>query len=165
MFNPKIPKNEILTFAKTNWINKAANLVMIGDTGLGKSHIASSLCYEGILQGHTTSFITAFDLLSIIKNANNPVNKIDYYSKIKILCIDELGYTYHKKEDSDIIFQIISKRTEILPTIITTNLIPKDWGTIFSGPAASAILDRLSFNGKFIVFEGDTYRPHIKKSK
>ena len=41
----------------------------------------------------------------------------------------------------------------------------RNWGTIFSGPAASAILDRLSFNGKFIVFEGDTYRPHIKKSK
>ncbi len=163
LFNPKIPKNEIITFSKSKWITKPANLVMIGDTGLGKSHIATSLCYEAILQGHTTTFITAFDLLSKIKNSINPASKIEYYSKIQILCIDELGYTFHKKEDTDVIFQVISKRTEILPTIISTNLIPKEWGTLFSGSAASAILDRLSYNGKFLIFEGDSYRSKYKK--
>jgi hypothetical protein len=56
-------------------------------------------------------------------------------------------------EDPDILFQVISKRSEMLPTIVTTNLPPKEWGAIFSGAAASAILDRLSFNGRFITFE------------
>ena len=147
-----------MSFVNTPWIDSAANLVLIGDTGLGKSHISSALCYEAILLGYPTMFISAFDLTSKIQKALNPSSKIDYYAKVKVLCIDELGYTYHKKEDTDILFQIISKRSEILPTVVTTNLAPKEWGSIFSGAAASAILDRLSFNGRFIAFEGRSYR-------
>ena len=157
-FNPKVSKEEILSFHSSTWVENASNLVLIGDTGLGKSHIGSALCYEAILQGFSTMFITAFDLISKIKKSLNPSSKIDYYSKLRVLCLDELDYTYHKKEDTDIIFQIISKRCEVLPTIVTTNLPPKEWGSIFSGAAASAILDRLSFNGRFITFEGRSYR-------
>ena len=158
LFNPKISKEDIMSFVNTQWIDSASNLVLIGDTGLGKSHISAALCYEAILQGHPTMFISAFDLTSKIQKALNPSSKIDYYAKVKVLCIDELGYTYHKKEDTDILFQIISKRSETLPTMVTTNLAPKDWGSIFSGAAASAILDRLSFNGRFITFDGRSYR-------
>ena len=157
-FNPKISKDDILTFVHSPWIENASNLVLIGDTGLGKSHIAAAICYEALLRGYPTACITAFDLVSKIHKAYNPGSKIDYYAKLRVLCIDELGYTYHKKEDTDILFQIISKRNEILPTIVTTNLSPKDWGSIFSATAASAILDRLSFNGTFITFEGRSYR-------
>jgi DNA replication protein DnaC len=163
-FNPKIAKEDILSFARSPWVESASNLVLIGDTGLGKSHIATALCYEAILAGFPTARITAFDLTSKIHKAPNPATKIDYYSKMRVLCIDELGYTYHKKDDTDSLFQIISKRSEILPTIVTTNLAPKDWGSIFSGAAASAILDRLSFNGRFITFEGGSYRL-LKKHK
>jgi len=163
-FNPKISKDDILTFIHSPWIENAFNLVLIGDTGLGKSHIAASICYEAILRGYPTACITAFDLVSKIHRAYNPATKIDYYAKVRVLCIDELGYTYHKKEDTDTLFQIISKRNEILPTIVTTNLAPKEWGSIFSATAASAILDRLSFNGRFITFEGRSYRL-LKKHK
>lgn len=164
LFNPKISKEEVLSFVNSPWIEKAFNLVLIGDTGLGKSHISAAICYEAILRGYPTACITAFDLVSKIHKAYNPASKIDYYAKIRVLCIDELGYTYHKKEDTDILFQIISKRNEILPTMVTTNLAPKEWGSIFSATAASAILDRLSFNGRFITFEGRSYRL-LKKHK
>jgi DNA replication protein DnaC len=163
-FNPKITKDDILTFVNSPWIQNAFNLVLIGDTGLGKSHIAASICYEAVLRGYPTAFITAFDLVSRIHKARNPASKIDFYAKVRVLCIDEIGYIYHKKEDTDILFQIISKRNEILPTIVTTNLAPKEWGSIFSATAASAILDRLSFNGRFITFEGRSYRL-LKKHK
>jgi len=163
-FNPKISKDDIMTFVHSPWIENASNLVLIGDTGLGKSHIAAGICYEALLRGYPTACITAFDLVSRIHKVYNPSSKIDYYSKVRVLCIDELGYTYHKKEDTDILFQIISKRNEILPTIVTTNLSPKDWGSIFSTTAASAILDRLSFNGTFITFEGRSYRL-LRKNK
>ncbi len=122
-FNPKIPKEDILSFRNSSWTQDALNLVLIGDTGLGKSHIADSLCYDAILEGFPTMRITAYDLVSKVNNALNPDTKIKYYSKIRVLCIDEVGYTYHKKEDTDIIFQIISKRNEILPTVVTTNLL------------------------------------------
>jgi len=163
-FNPKISKEEIMAFVNSPWIESAFNLVLIGDTGLGKSHISSAICYDAILKGFPTARITAFDLVSKIQKSSNATARIDYYAKVRVLCIDELGYMFHKKEDTDILFQIISKRNEILPTIVTTNLAPKEWGSIFSSTAASAILDRLSFNGRFIAFEGRSYRL-LKKHK
>lgn len=163
-FNPKLPKEEILAFAHEDWITEAANLVLIGDAGLGKSHLAKSLCYEAILKGYPTAFITTFDLISKIKKTPHPATLVDHYGKIAVLCLDELGYTYHKKEDTDLLFQIISKRGEAHSTLITTNLIPKEWGTIFSGPAASAILDRLILNGKFITLEGKSYRLNLRRT-
>ena len=114
-FNPKMPKEEILAFARSNWITEMANLVLIGDAGLGKSHLAKALCYEAILKGHPTAFITTFDLISKIKKTLHPATLIDHYGRIAVLCLDELGYTYHKKEDTDLIFQIISKRGETRP--------------------------------------------------
>lgn len=164
-FNPKTPKQEFLTFRNSPWLEKACNLVLIGDAGIGKSHLAKALCYDAILKGHSAYFISTFDLVSKIKKSPHPAHRIDYYAKaIHVLCLDELGYTFHQKEDTDLIFQIISKRTELLPTIVTSNLSPKQWGSIFSGSAASAILDRLSFNGSFLTWEGKSYRLLKKNS-
>ena len=163
-FNTSVPRQEITSFRSSDWMNSAANLVMIGDVGIGKTHIAKALCYDAIQLGYQVYFATAFDLLSKIRRSSNLAGRIDYYSRmVKVLCIDELGYTVYHKEDIDILYQIVAKRSEILPTIITTNLIPKDWGKIFSGSAASATLDRLSINGKFIAWEGRSYRKHGKK--
>lgn len=158
-FNPTAPKEDILKLRNSPWIASAANLVMIGNPGLGKSHLAKAFCYEAILDGHSACFLTAFDLIAKIKRARYPENKINHYAKnIRVLCIDELGYVYHDKYDSDLIYHVISKRAETNPTIITSNLAPKDWGKVLSGAAASAVLDRLSHNGTFLTWEGKSYR-------
>lgn len=158
-FNPKCPKHDIMAFRQSNWVEEAANLVLIGDVGVGKTHIGKALCHDAVVKGYQTLFITVFDIVSKIKTAQSSVNRIEYYSKnIQVLCLDELGYCFHSKEDTDLLFQIITKRSECLPTIITTNLLPKQWGAVFSGTAASAILDRLSANGKFLTWEGKTGR-------
>lgn len=158
-FNPKVPRQTILEFRNSDWISDAKNLVLIGDAGVGKSHIAKALCYDAIMEGHRTCFVTVYDLVTRVSRSKNPDAKINFFGqKVKVLCLDELGYAYHPKKDVDLLFQIISKRSELLPTIITTNLLPKEWGSIFSGSAASAILDRLSYNGKFITVEGRSYR-------
>jgi DNA replication protein DnaC len=68
-FNPKISKDDIVTFVNSPWVEQAFNLVLIGDTGLGKSHIAAAICYEAILRGYPTACITAFDLVSRIHKA------------------------------------------------------------------------------------------------
>jgi DNA replication protein DnaC len=83
---------------------------------------------------------------------------IDYYAKVPVLRLDELGYVVPTKEQADAFFQIISKRTEVRTTLVTTNLIPSQWGKIFDSVTASAILDRLSMNGRFIICEGRSYR-------
>ena len=164
-YNTHFPKQEILAFRNSSWIQQGANLVLIGDSGLGKSHIVRALCHDAIMKGYSAYCRTAFDFLSRIKKAISISSRIDYFgsSAIQVLCIDELDYSVHEKEDADILFQIIAKRNEILPTLITTNLAPKQWGSMFSGPVASAILDRLSCKGTFLTCEGRSYRSQIKR--
>lgn len=163
-FNPKFPKEDVLAFRNSSWIEEGANLLMIGDTGLGKSHTVKALCYDAILKGYSSVFVTAFDLIAKIRKAANLAAKVEYYGNIvRVLAIDELGYTAHSREEGDLLFQIISKRSERYPTLITTNLAPKHWGSIFSGAAASAILDRLSYHGTTLKLEGPSYRPTKKR--
>jgi DNA replication protein DnaC len=80
-FNPKCPKHDIIAFRQSNWIEEAANLVLIGDVGIGKTHIAKSLCHDAVIKGHPALFITVFDIVSKIKAAQSPVAKIEYYRK------------------------------------------------------------------------------------
>lgn len=157
-FNPKIPRDKIMTFVNSGWINSAANLVLIGPSGLGKTHIGDAICYRAVQNGCSTVSITSHDLVAKFKKAKNPYTLIDYYARIKVFCLDELGYVFPSQDSTNYIFQIISKRSELLPTIITTNLIPSQWGRLFDSATASAILDRLSLKGTFITFEGRSYR-------
>jgi DNA replication protein DnaC len=157
-FNPKIPRDKIMEFMQTDWLNIPANLVIIGPAGVGKSHIAAALCHDAVMKGKQTVFVSLFDLTAKLSKAKNIYSLIDYYARMPILCLDELGYVIPSKEQADAIFQIISKRSETGTSIITTNLVPSDWGKIFDTATASAILDRLSLNGRFITFEGRSYR-------
>jgi DNA replication protein DnaC len=157
-FNPKIPRDKLMEFVQTDFLKKPSNLVLVGAAGVGKTHLASALCHRAVLQGYQTVFITLFDFTSRLAKAKNPYTLIEYYSKVPLLCLDELGYVVPTKEQADAFFQIISKRTEVRTTIVTTNLVPSQWGKIFDSVTASAILDRLSMNGRFIICEGRSYR-------
>jgi DNA replication protein DnaC len=157
-FNPKIPRDKLMEFMQTDWLKIPANLVIIGPAGVGKSHIAAALCHDAVMRGKQTVFVSLFDLTAKLSKAKNIYSLIDYYARMPILCLDELGYVIPSKEQADAIFQIISKRSETATSIITTNLVPSDWGKIFDTATASAILDRLSLNGRFITFEGRSYR-------
>lgn len=157
-FNPKIPRDKIMEFMQTDWLVLPANLILIGPTGVGKSHIAAAFCHHAVMKGTQTVFTTLFDLTAKLAKAKNVYSLIDYYARVKILCLDELGYVIPSKEQADAIFQIVSKRSETATSIITTNLVPSDWGKIFDSATASAILDRLSLNGRFLTLEGRSYR-------
>ena len=157
-FNPLIKREEILTFTQIAPNAQVRNLVLIGPSGVGKSHLASAICYQAINQGIPTAFITCFDLVHKLKRSLNKHAMLEYYSTIKLLCLDELGYVFPTPEQANDIFQIISKRSELSSTIVTTNLLPSHWGKIFEASTATAILDRLSLNGTFITCEGKSYR-------
>ena len=157
-FNPKIPRDKVLELINTDWLKKPCNLVLIGPAGVGKTHMATALCHDALMKGRHAVFLTLFDLTAKLSKAKSLYGLIDYYAKAQVLCIDELGYVIPTKEQADCLFQIISKRVEIGTTLITTNLVPSDWGKVFDTATASAILDRLSMNGRFITFEGRSYR-------
>lgn len=157
-YNPKVPRDKIMEFMNTQWLTKPSNLVLIGPAGVGKTHIATALCHDALSKGHQTAFLTLFDLTAKLAKAKSTYSFIEYYSRANVLCIDEIGYVIPTKEQADCVFQIISKRAEVGTTIVTTNLVPSNWGKVFDTVTASAILDRLSMNGKFITFEGRSYR-------
>jgi len=157
-FNPKLPRDKIMAFMQTDWLKIPANLVIIGPAGVGKTHIANAFCHDAVMKGNQTVFVSLFDLTAKLAKAKSVYSLIDYYARVPVLCLDELGYVIPSKEQADAIFQIVSKRTEMGTTIVTTNLVPSDWGKIFDTATASAILDRLSLNGRFITFEGRSYR-------
>lgn len=157
-FNPGLPRTEIMSLSQSSWGTDIKNAVLIGPSGVGKSHLTSAVCYQAIQKGIPTAFITCFDLVNKLKRSTSKYTMLQYYSTIKLLCLDELGYVFPNQEQANDIFQIISKRSELASTIVTTNLIPSQWGKIFEASTATAILDRLSLNGKFITCEGRSYR-------
>lgn len=157
-FSPKLPREKFMAFRNSPWIQDTQNLVLIGPSGVGKSHLASAFCYEAIQQGMTAAFISCFDLVAKLKLARNKHTLIQYYSTVKVFCLDELGYVFPSQEEANDIFQIVSKRSEIGSTIVTTNLVPSAWGKIFDAATATAILDRLNLKGTFLTLEGDSYR-------
>ena len=157
-FNPQLPRGEIMSLSQSSWGSEVKNAVLIGPSGVGKSHLASAICYYAIRKGIPTAFITCFDLVNKLKRSTGKYTMMQYYTNIKLLCLDELGYVFPSQEQANDIFQIISKRSEITSTIVTTNLIPSQWGKIFEAATATAILDRLSLNGKFVTCEGRSYR-------
>lgn len=157
-FNPKVPKEKVMEFMQTDWLARPCNLVLIGPSGVGKTHVASAICYDAVTKGRQTVFLTLFDLTAKLTKARSAYSLIDYYAKVPVLCLDEVGYVMPSREHADYLFQIVSKRVEIGTTIVTTNLIPSQWGKVFDSVTASAILDRLSMNGTFVTFEGRSYR-------
>lgn len=157
-FNSKLPREKFLQFVGTRWLTEPANLLLIGQAGVGKTHLATALCHDALTKGFQTLFLTLFELTAKIAKARNPYNLIEFYSRVPVLCIDELGYVIPSREQADALFQVISRRVEVNSTIVTTNLIPSQWGKIFDATTASAILDRLSHNGTFLTLEGRSYR-------
>lgn len=157
-FNLKIPREKVMEFIETDWLKTPCNLILIGPSGVGKTHIASALCYDAVLKGKQTIFLSLFDLTGKLTRAKSVYSLIDYYAKVPVLCLDELGYVLPSREHADYLFQIVSKRSEVGTTLVTTNLIPSQWGKVFDSVTASAILDRLTLNGTFLTFDGRSYR-------
>lgn len=157
-FNPVIPRDKLMEFMGHPWLKEPCNLVLIGPAGVGKTHLAKALCHDAVMKGHQALFISLFDLMAKISKANNLYNAIDFYAKVPVLCLDEVGYAFPSKDQADAIFQVIAKRAETKTTIMTTNLVPSQWNKVFDATTATAILDRLTMNGTFLTMEGRSYR-------
>lgn len=157
-FNPRVPREKLLEFMANRWLKEPCNLLLIGPAGVGKSHLAQALCHDAVMKGQQTLFLSLFDLMAKLSKAKSLYAAIDFYARVPILCMDEVGYAFPSKDQADAIFQIIAKRAETKTTIITTNLVPSQWNKVFDATTATAILDRLTMNGTFLTLEGRSYR-------
>ena len=161
-FNPKINKEKILDFKHLRFIENKENILFLGVPGVGKTHLATSIGIEAAKNRKITYFINCHDLILQLKRAkleNRLETRLKFFSKYKVLIIDEVGYLPIDKEGANLLFQLINKRYENSSTIITTNKPFSEWGEVFGDSVlASAILDRLLHHSHVINIVGFSYR-------
>ena len=167
-FQPCINKDQILDFASLRFLELKENIVFLGTSGVGKTHLSTAIGIAAAKRRYSTYFIKCNDLLQQLKRANLE-NRLDsrlkHFSKYKLLIIDELGYLPIDKEDSKLFFQLIDMRYEKKSTIITTNINFNAWDEVFCDPIiANAILDRVLHHAHVVSITGNSYRlkDHIK---
>ena len=161
-FNPKINKEKILDFKHLRFIENKENILFLGVPGVGKTHLATSIGIEAAKNRKITYFINCHDLILQLKRAkleNRLETRLKFFSKYKVLIIDEVGYLPIDKEGANLLFQLINKRYENSSTIITTNKPFSEWGEVFGDSVlASAILDRQLHHSHVINIVGSSYR-------
>lgn len=157
-----LSKSTMLKYTDGEFIRKRENLIFLGPTGVGKTHLLTALGLSACESGYRVVFTTAAEMcLSLItaQKEGQLKQKSAYYQRCDLLLIDELGYVPFAREASDLLFGVISKRYERASIAITTNLAFTDWTQIFpDAMAASAAIDRLVHHGHVIEMSGESYR-------
>lgn len=161
-FQPNIPEAEIRELQTLRFVEKKENIVLLGPPGVGKTHIAIALGYEGIMQGKHVLFTTTQELIdkTYAAIADGTVKqRLKSLRKYDILILDELGYLPMDEVAGNHLFQVISNAYEQQSVIITSNRPFQEWGTLFPNSAlATATLDRLLHHAHVFNFRGDSYR-------
>jgi DNA replication protein DnaC len=159
----KINRMQIQNLFRLDFIATHTNAVMIGNVGLGKTHLSIALGRAACLAGHSVLFTTAVDIINTLaaaKSAGQLKRDIRRYLRPTVLIVDELGYLPIDKLGADLMFQVISQRYERAPTVFTTNRAYKHWPQIFNNDSTltSAILDRVLHHVDTVIIEGKSFR-------
>ncbi len=161
--HPKtIDRDLISTAATLAFVEDKTNVVFLGPSGVGKTHLANALGQMACLRGYRVRFVLAADLVNdlVAAQARNTLHKrLTAWTSPELLLIDELGYLSFDARGADLLYQVFNKRYQRASTIVTTNLPFKDWGKLFhNAAAASAIADRLVHKGLLVKIEGRSRR-------
>jgi len=159
---PSVSKPQIEQLAELDFIARAANLVFIGETGVGKTGLATAILLQALQRGHRGLFIKAQDLFddmyrSLADHSSRAL--IDRLMRVDLLLIDEMGYLNLRPEQTNIFFKLMEERYGKKATIITTNLNYDDWyGFLGQKEMVGALLDRLRHRCHTIRIEGQSLR-------
>ena len=157
-----LDKRLIREMAEGTYIKEKRNIIFVGKTGTGKSHLATALGLEACRQGVRTRFVTGAGLVNELIEARSEraVGRIiQKMSRFCLLILDELGYVPFSREGSQLLFQLLAERYERASVIITTNLGFADWTQLFGDPTlTAALLDRLTHKAHIIMCNWDSYR-------
>ena len=162
-FDPtSLDRRLIRELAEGGYIGERRNIIFVGKTGTGKTHLATALGLEACSQGIRTRFVTGAGLTNELIEARSEraVNRlIQKTSRFGLLILDELGYVPFSREGSQLLFQLLAERYERASVIITTNLGFADWTQLFGDPTlTAALLDRLTHKAHIVMCDWDSYR-------
>lgn len=159
----KINADQVRHLFTLEFMKKAANVVFIGNVGLGKSHLAEALGVQACEREINALFAPATTIINDLADARQYgtfSKTIKRYLRPSLLIIDELGYLPVDKLGAELLFQVLAGRYENASTIITTNRIYKEWNKTFANDNAmtAAVLDRVVHHCETIIIEGESYR-------
>ena len=161
-YQPSINKQQIYDLNSLRFIEKFENIVFYGNSGVGKTHLATAIGITAAQNRNSTYFIKCAELMESLHKAQLEgrfAERLKKYCGYKVLIIDELGYLPISREDSKLFFQLIDRRYERNSTIITTNINFSQWDEIFGDPLiADAIIDRLLHHATVVTIKGKSYR-------
>jgi DNA replication protein DnaC len=164
---PEFPKRKYLDLLEMKFVEDKRNVLFIGPTGVGKTHLVSALGVTACTKGYRVLFTTAAELLmSLIaaKREDRLKQRIVSLERYQFLIIDELGYIPFEREATDLLFQVVSNKYERGSIGITTNLAFPDWTRVFpDAMAASAVVDRLVHHGVVFELTGTSHRLRSRK--
>jgi DNA replication protein DnaC len=162
-FPKRVPKQKVLRLFDCQFVEQRQCAVLIGPTGVGKTHILTALAYTACEKGLSVRFTRVIDMINTLTTAqlNGTLERaLKHYVHPSLLLLDELGYLPIDKRGADLMFQVVAARYESGSIVITTNRPFRDWGKIFDvdNTLATAMIDRLMHHGEAIVIQGDSYR-------
>ena len=159
---PSLNKHKVLALAQGEFVEKRENILLIGNSGTGKSHIASAFGAEMVQKGYTVKFITVSALVEelLLAKEEHRLQIMDkQWLKYDVVICDELGYVPFSKMGGELLFQFFSGRHERRSTIITSNLDFGEWVNVFGDEKmTAALIDRLVHHAHILAFTSESFR-------
>jgi DNA replication protein DnaC len=159
---PALNKMQVLELARCEWIERRENVIAVGPSGTGKTHVALGLglaaCQKGLSVGFTTTAALVHELMEA-RDERRLLRLQKQMGGQKLLIIDELGFVPLSRTGAELLFELISRRYERGATLITSNLPFDEWTEVFgSERLTGALLDRLTHHVNILEMNGDSYR-------
>jgi DNA replication protein DnaC len=165
---PNLPKAKLFDLLDGRFIAEHINPILVGPTGVGKTHALTAIGLAACAAGYRVLFTTAAELcmnLIAAKREDRLKQRIASYERYQLLQIDELGYIPFEREATDLLYQIIAQRYERASIALTTNLAFTDWTQVFPDPmTASVVVDRLVHHSIIFEFTGESHRLRTRQA-
>jgi DNA replication protein DnaC len=166
---PSLNKARVLDLAQGGYLEKRENLILMGNSGTGKTHLATALGLLACQQGRKVRFFTAAGLINMLTEAQAGLRLSHLersLAQMDLLIIDEIGYVPFSEKGAQLFFQVVAQSYERQSLIMTTNLDFSQWPQVFgSEQLTGALLDRLTHHAHILTMNGESFRFRESMSK